>query len=90
MPEIPEQMLREAAVDDLHYDLIQQLGLSSYMCVPLKGRDAVLGAITFVASDSGRHFVPGCTKMVGCEFRSPVLLSVRRRKRDPASSCFPR
>jgi PAS domain S-box-containing protein len=56
MPEIPEQMLREAAVDDLHYDLIQQLGLSSYMCVPLKGRDAVLGAITFVASDSGRRF----------------------------------
>jgi len=56
MPEIPEHMLREAALDDLHYDLIQQLGLSSYMCVPLKGRDAVLGAITFVASDSGRRF----------------------------------
>ena len=36
--------------------LVPQLGLSSYMCVPLKGRDAVLGAITLVASESGRQF----------------------------------
>src|SRR3982751_960243 len=26
------------------------------MCVPLKGRDEVLGAFTFVSSDSGRRF----------------------------------
>jgi PAS domain S-box-containing protein len=56
VPEIPERMLRAAAVDDLHFDLITQLGLASYMCVPLKGRDSVLGAITFVSSDPGRRF----------------------------------
>jgi PAS domain S-box-containing protein len=56
VPEIPEHMLRQAAVDDLHYRLLTQLGLCSYMCVPLKGRRDVLGAITFVSSSSGRRF----------------------------------
>jgi PAS domain S-box-containing protein len=56
VPEIPDELLRAAATDELHYDLIAQLGLSSYLCVPLRGRDGVLGAITFAASDGGRRF----------------------------------
>jgi PAS domain S-box-containing protein len=56
VPEIPEQLLREAAVDDLHYSLIEQLGLCSYICAPLKGRVAVLGAITVVSATPGRRF----------------------------------
>jgi PAS domain S-box-containing protein len=56
VPEIPEGMLRAAAVDDLHFDLLQELGLSSYVCVPLAGREGVLGAITLVSSTSGRRF----------------------------------
>src|SRR5213076_2671349 len=56
VPEIPEKLLRAAARDELHFSLLMELGLSSYMCVPLKGRDGVLGAITFVASDAGRRF----------------------------------
>jgi PAS domain S-box-containing protein len=56
VPEIPDELLRAAATDELHYDLIAQLGLSSYLCVPLRGRDGVLGAITFAASAGGRRF----------------------------------
>ncbi len=56
VPEIPDEMLRAAATDELHYDLIAQLGLSSYLCVPLRGRDGVLGAITFAATAGGRRF----------------------------------
>jgi PAS domain S-box-containing protein len=56
VPEITEEMLGLAARDELHLELLMQLGLSSYMCVPLKGRNAVLGAITLVASESGRRF----------------------------------
>jgi PAS domain S-box-containing protein len=56
VPEITEDMLRLVARDDLHLELLQELGLSSYMCVPVKGREAVLGAITLVTSESGRHF----------------------------------
>jgi PAS domain S-box-containing protein len=56
VPEITDDMLAIVARDDLHLDLLRQLGLSSYMCVPVKGRETVLGAITLVASESGRHF----------------------------------
>jgi len=55
VPEITEEMLESVARDDLHRDLLRQLGLNSSMCVPLKGRDRVLGAITFILS-SGRRF----------------------------------
>ena len=56
IPEITDEMLRAGTLDELHFELISQLGLRSYMCVPLKGRDRVLGAITLVSSDSGRRF----------------------------------
>ena len=56
VPEIPERLLRAAATDELHYDLLAQLGLCSYICAPLKGRDAVLGAITLVSATPGRRF----------------------------------
>ena len=56
VPAIDEAMLEASAVDELHLDLLRRLELRSYMCVPLKSRDSVLGAITFVSSESGRHF----------------------------------
>src|SRR5581483_11726833 len=56
VPEITPEMLRAAAIDELHLDLLQQLGLASYLCVPLQGRSGVLGAITLVSSESGRRF----------------------------------
>jgi PAS domain S-box-containing protein len=56
VPEITDGMLERGAVDALHLDLLRQLGLCSYMCVPLKSRDHVLGAITLVLSESGRRF----------------------------------
>jgi PAS domain S-box-containing protein len=56
VPEITEEMIQGVAGDELHLDLLQELGLSSYMCVPLKGRDTVLGAITLITSESGRRF----------------------------------
>jgi PAS domain S-box-containing protein len=56
IPEITNEMIRAAAVDDLHFDLMSQLDLRSYICVPLKGRAGVLGAITLVSSDPGRRF----------------------------------
>jgi PAS domain S-box-containing protein len=56
LPEIPGRLLRDAAVDDLHYRLLEQLGLCSYICAPLKGRTAVLGAITLASATPGRRF----------------------------------
>jgi PAS domain S-box-containing protein len=54
--EITEEMLVASAVDELHLDLLHQLELRSYMCVPLKSRNRILGAITFILSQSGRPF----------------------------------
>ena len=56
VPEITEEMVVAGARDELHRDLLLQLGLQSYMCVPLKGRDSVVGAITFVSADPGRRY----------------------------------
>jgi PAS domain S-box-containing protein len=57
VPEITRELVRAAARDDLHFELLQELGLESYVCVPLKGLDGgALGAITLVSSDAGRRF----------------------------------
>ncbi len=54
--DIPEEAVETAAVDELHLDLLHELGLRSYMCVPLLIRDQTVGAITLVAAESGRRF----------------------------------
>jgi PAS domain S-box-containing protein len=56
VPEITDEMVERAARDDLHLELLQDLALRSYICVPIKGRERCLGAITFVSSDAGRTF----------------------------------
>lgn len=54
--DIADSMLMSMARDDEHLALLRQIGFSSYVCVPLRARGAVLGAITFVAAESGCRF----------------------------------
>jgi PAS domain S-box-containing protein len=56
VPEIPEGLLEAAAHDEQHLKIIRELQLRSYMVVPLIARGRTLGALTFVASESGRHY----------------------------------
>jgi PAS domain S-box-containing protein len=56
VPEITEELLTAFAVDEPHIDLLRELGLRSYMCVPIVIRERILGAITFVDAESGRRF----------------------------------
>ena len=56
MPEIPRRLLEDAAVDDEHWRIIGELGLRSYMVVPLVARDKTLGAISLVTAESGRTY----------------------------------
>jgi PAS domain S-box-containing protein len=58
MEEIPESLLTNAAVDEEHLRLIQELGLKSAMVVPLRARGKTFGAITFVAAESDRRYGP--------------------------------
>ncbi len=54
--ELTDAMLRKGAVDELHYELIRELGLESLVCVPLSVQDRVLGAITLATAESGRRY----------------------------------
>jgi PAS domain S-box-containing protein len=58
VPEITDEALAELAVDDLHLELVRELGLHGYMSVPLVARERILGVITFVAAESRRQYGP--------------------------------
>jgi PAS domain S-box-containing protein len=53
---IPDELLVALAHDAEHLRLARALGLRSYVCVPLRSRGRVLGALTFVDAESGRAF----------------------------------
>jgi PAS domain S-box-containing protein len=54
--EIADEALEETAVDGLHLDLMRELALRSFMCVPVVARDRAVAAITFAAAESGRRY----------------------------------
>src|SRR3954451_10617714 len=55
--DITDDLLVEATTDTPELlALLRELGLRSSMCVPLVARDRVLGAITFIAAESGRRY----------------------------------
>ncbi len=58
VPRIDEAMLAGVARDERHLLMIRELGLASYMCVPLVAHDQALGALTFACAESGRTFGP--------------------------------
>ncbi|MDP8925589.1 MAG: PAS domain S-box protein [Actinomycetota bacterium] len=55
-PEIPESLLEEAARDAEHREILGELGLKSYMIVPLVARGRTLGAISLISAESGRRY----------------------------------
>ena len=55
-PEIPDEMLRDAAEDEEHYRDIIAIGMRSAIIVPMITRGRTLGALTLVNGRSGRRF----------------------------------
>jgi PAS domain S-box-containing protein len=55
-PEIPDEMLREGAVDEEHYRELAAIGMRSAIIVPMTTRGRTLGTLTFVSGRSGRRF----------------------------------
>jgi PAS domain S-box-containing protein len=56
--EIPESLVEEAAHDAKHHEILQRLGLKSYMIVPLIARGRTLGTISLVSAESGQGYGP--------------------------------
>ncbi len=54
--EIPDAVLAAATTDPEQLRVVRELGITSAMVVPLSARGRTLGAITFVAAESGRRF----------------------------------
>ena len=56
MAEIPEELLDEYAVNSEHRTIMRELGLRSYMVVPMVARGRMHGVITLVSEESGRQY----------------------------------
>ncbi len=56
VPEITDAMLSAGAKDEEHLRILRELGLRSFLCVPLIGREGPMGAIAFIAAESGRRY----------------------------------
>jgi len=56
--DVSDEMVRDLARNDEHYDLVRALGFTSYMCVPLTARGRTMGAVTVVSSADERRFGP--------------------------------
>jgi PAS domain S-box-containing protein len=54
--ELPEKMLRDAARDAEHLQIILELDMTSAMCVPLRARGRTLGALTLVRTGSAPRY----------------------------------
>ena len=55
-PAIPREMLAAAAVDAEHLRLLDAIGFTSAMVVPINARGRTLGAMTLVTAESGRRY----------------------------------
>jgi serine phosphatase RsbU (regulator of sigma subunit) len=56
LPTVPRRVMEMVAADDEQLEAIQDVGLSSVMVVPLIGREAVIGVVTLMYAESGRHY----------------------------------
>jgi serine phosphatase RsbU (regulator of sigma subunit) len=55
-PEVPDELVAAGARDAEHLEVLRRLSVRSAMIVPMTARGRTLGAITFVAAESGRRF----------------------------------
>jgi PAS domain S-box-containing protein len=55
-PQITDEMVVARAVDDEHLRILRALELNSAMIVPLRGRERVFGALTFIYAESRRLY----------------------------------
>lgn len=56
MAQVTDEMIRAAARDARHLELMSALDLRSWMCVPMTAGGRVLGTISFAGAESGRSF----------------------------------
>ena len=83
-PEITDALLVATAKDERTLELARSLGFSSAMIVPLLAQEATIGAITFVAAESGRHYAAADLRMAE-ELASRAALAIENSRLYGAS-----
>jgi PAS domain S-box-containing protein len=83
-PEISDALLVATAKDERTLELARSLGFSSAMTVPLLVHETTIGAITFVAAESGRHFAAADLRMAE-ELASRAALAIENSRLYGAS-----
>lgn len=56
IPDIADELLASLIPDEDLLRIMRGLGLRSSMVVPLEARGRIMGAITFISAESGRHY----------------------------------
>ncbi len=59
VPEVTDEVLVSATRDELHLQIVREIGFKSYMIVPLLVRGRTLGAISFVSTQKERRYNSG-------------------------------
>ena len=59
LPRVTDEMLEASARDEAHLEILKKLQLGSAIVVPLIARGRVLGTLTLIMAESGRHYVEG-------------------------------
>jgi PAS domain S-box-containing protein len=83
-PEITDALLVATAKDERTLELARSLGFSSAMIVPLVADETTIGAITFVAAESGRHYAAADLRMAE-ELASRAALAIQNSRLYGAS-----
>jgi PAS domain S-box-containing protein len=79
LSDIPDEMLVLGTKDAEHLRLARELGLRSYMVVPVKARDKVLGVISLVTAESGRRYTADDVRFME-EFASRTALAIENSR----------
>jgi PAS domain S-box-containing protein len=56
MAEIPDELLVRAAHGPEHLALLRKMGMTSYVCVPLRVQQRVIGALTFISTEPEHRY----------------------------------
>lgn len=56
LPDIPDELLEQAARDPEHLEILRSVGFKSVMTVPLRTQTRILGVISFVSAESGQGY----------------------------------
>jgi GAF domain-containing protein len=56
IPDVTEEMLAQSARSSEHLEMMRKLGVRSYISVPMRSKDRILGALSFATAESGRSY----------------------------------